>query len=87
MPNELDCSRFGVAAGRSIGNAVKRNRAKRILREVLRPQLQFIQAGWDVILISRHNLSTATFEETKQALSQLLQRAGLFKKDFDEREN
>lgn len=67
--------KVGVAAGRTVGTAVYRNRAKRLLREAIRPLLPNITPGLDLILIARPGLVTATLEETRQALLTLLQRA------------
>ncbi len=36
LPNERACSRLGIAASRRIGPAVRRNRAKRVVRAVFR---------------------------------------------------
>lgn len=38
MPNTLDHDRLGIIASRRFGNAVARNRAKRVLREIFRRQ-------------------------------------------------
>lgn len=70
--------RVGVAAGRTIGTAVSRNRAKRILREVMRSLLPNIASGWDLILIARPALISAAFEDVRQAVINLLHRAQLF---------
>ena len=78
--------RVGVAAGRRVGTAVIRNRAKRLLREAMRPLIPNIglqhdvanqdnASGLDMILIARAGLSTASLEDTRQALQNLLQRA------------
>ncbi len=67
--------RVGVAAGRTVGTAVCRNRAKRLLREAMRTLLPSIASGLDLILIARPGLPSATLEETRQALLALLQRA------------
>jgi ribonuclease P protein component len=67
--------KVGVTAGRTVGTAVYRNRAKRLLREAMRPLLPKITPGLDLILIARPGLASATLEETRQALLTLLQRA------------
>lgn len=67
--------RVGVTAGRSVGGAVQRNRAKRLLREAMRPLLPQINPGWDLILIARPALSTSSLQEIRQALTSLLRRA------------
>jgi len=67
--------KVGVAAGRTIGTAVHRNRAKRLLREAMRTLLPRIATNLDLILIARPGLVTATLEETRNALLNLLQRA------------
>jgi ribonuclease P protein component len=67
--------KVGVAAGRTVGTAVYRNRAKRLLREAIRPMIPNITPGLDLILIARPGLTSASLEETRQALLALLQRA------------
>ena len=67
--------KVGVAAGRTVGTAVHRNRAKRLLREAMRTLLPNIVSNLDLILIARSGLVTATLEDTRRALLNLLQRA------------
>lgn len=69
--------KVGVAAGRTVGTAVYRNRAKRLLREAMRPLIPKITSDLDLILIARPGLVSATLEETRQTLFTLLQRAGI----------
>jgi len=75
--SQEDAIRIGISASRSLGGAVKRNRAKRLLREVMRPLLPTVAAGWDIILIARSPLQTAKFQEIQAAVQSLLRRAGL----------
>jgi len=68
-----------VAAGRSIGNAVKRNRAKRRIRELVRQRIPLIQNGWDVIILARQSIQDATHTELQAAIDGLIIRAGISK--------
>lgn len=69
--------RVGVAAGRTVGTAVIRNRSKRLLREAMRSMIPNIASGSDLILIARPGLASASLEEIRQALSNLFIRAKL----------
>lgn len=74
-------ARVGVAAGKSVGNAIQRNRAKRLLREALRPHLASIVTAYDFVLIARPALASATLDETRDALLNLLRRAKILPTD------
>jgi ribonuclease P protein component len=80
-PNALEDSRFGFTAGKALGNAVRRNRAKRLLREVLRRNLTNIKGGWDAILIARPMLIEVDWSEIQLAVRSVLKRAGMFKEE------
>jgi ribonuclease P protein component len=75
--NTLDVSRFAFVASRRVGNAVVRNRAKRLLREVVHHRLSDVEAGWDCMVIARNAMADASYMEVETAVSQLLTRAHL----------
>ena len=76
-PNGENYSRFGFTASRGVGNAVMRNRAKRLLREVVRLNWSTLKPGFDCCLIARQSTSQATYLDVEQAVVTLLQRANL----------
>lgn len=46
-------TRVGITASKKIGNAVKRNRARRLLRESARMLYPQMKPGFDIVLVSR----------------------------------
>ena len=77
QPSEGPNLRVGVTAGKTVGFAVRRNRAKRLLRAAVRPLLVDLAPGCDLLLIARQPLTEANLEETRAALQSLLRRARL----------
>jgi ribonuclease P protein component len=76
-PNGGSETRIGVAAGKTVGGAVTRNRAKRRLRAFMQKVEAQAAPGWDVVLIARPPLIKARWLELSQALTDLLRRAKL----------
>ena len=76
-PNGGQASRIGVSANQSFGNAVKRNRAKRRMREAVRIHFGTIHPGWDLILVARPGLDRVAWPELLEAVGGLLRRARL----------
>ena len=75
-PNDMPLTRFGVTAGRQLGSAVRRNRAKRRLRAALDTLRPHILPGWDAVWIARTGVATATWPEVVRAVAALGRRAG-----------
>lgn len=75
-PNELPITRFGWSIKKALGNAVRRNRIRRRLREILRLHREEIAKGWDIVIHPRSSVATAEFVVVTQELMKLLPRVG-----------
>jgi ribonuclease P protein component len=66
----------GVAflAGKKVGGAVKRNRAKRVLREALRTSTADLSGIETLVFIASHRAATARYSDIRQTLHAELRR-------------
>ena len=77
VPNSLETTRFGVAAGKSLGSAVLRNRAKRRIRASLQDIFPRVKPGWDILIIARRQVSKIDYKELNSSLTKLFAKADL----------
>lgn len=52
-PNGRPFNRFGITAGKKVGNAVCRNRAKRLIRYAYRESEAQLPIGIDIVIVAR----------------------------------
>jgi ribonuclease P protein component len=72
--------RLGVVAGRTVGGAVERNRARRRLREAFRLNRHRFQGQCDVVLMARDRIHGAAWPELQAELIALAGKAGILKR-------
>ena len=69
-------SRMGLTVTRKIGNAVTRNRCKRLLREGVRKHWDLLPSGVDLVLHARHGLEAAQAGDVEREIDRMLRKAG-----------
>ena len=80
VKNGLPVSRFGFIVSKKISKkAVERNRVKRLLRESVRLTQNNIRTGFDMVFISRAEISGKEFREINLTVEKLLKKSGLVK--------
>jgi ribonuclease P protein component len=55
-PNGRPFNRLGITAGKKIGNAVHRNRAKRLIRLAYRESEIKLPVGMDIVIVARSSI-------------------------------
>lgn len=79
VPGRRRRTRCGFVVSRQLGTAVRRNRAKRRVREAVRLLLPAITPGYDLVFVVRGpELLSAPFAAISQAAEQLLRRAQIW---------
>jgi ribonuclease P protein component len=72
-------SRIGVVTSGRLGNAVVRNRARRLLREVFRLHQPDLAGPVDLVLVARPSIVGRRFSEVERDFLTTLRKAGLLK--------
>lgn len=67
----------GVVTSRRVGNAVARNRARRLMREAYRRNKQKLNEHFQLVMIARPAIAGRTFHEVETELLALWQQAGI----------
>ncbi len=70
---ELPDTRFGLSVSRKHGNAVRRSRLKRLMREAFRLQQHELPRGLDLVLIPRSG-SDPSLSDLRKSLQDLANR-------------
>jgi ribonuclease P protein component len=77
LPNEVGHNRYGLITGKKLGNAAKRNRVRRLLREALRHRHADLNPGHDLVIVAHPGAVGQPYEVIRAAVDELLQQAGL----------
>ena len=75
--NRLEMSRLGITTGVKLGNAVKRNRVRRRIRELYRTNEDHILCGYDIVVVARTRAIYAHYADLEQSFRKLLRKLEL----------
>jgi len=81
FPNSLPYSRFGFIATKKVGNAVRRHRGVRLVREAIRLNLEKIKKGVDMVFVLKPSILGKKYCEVEKEVVGTLRKAGLMADD------
>ncbi|HBR49236.1 MAG TPA: ribonuclease P protein component [Nitrospira sp.] len=74
-------SRVGIVVGRRFGNAVRRNRAKRVFRELVRDSYSGLVSGSGILVFPKRDVLLSSRTDLLQAWKAALARMSLLRPD------
>lgn len=79
--------RLGITAGKKIGNAVCRNRAKRVISAAFRSCIKEIAPGYDFVIVARTRILSVKSTDVALSLKKILHSAGVLLAAQENNEN
>jgi len=79
--------RIGITAGKKLGCAVKRNRIRRQIREVLRLSSDSLNPGFDIVIVARTRAVGAPYAKLERSFLSLCQKLNLLTEKGDHPED
>ncbi|MCD7775667.1 MAG: ribonuclease P protein component [Clostridiales bacterium] len=79
VKNRTGICRIGITASKKIGNAVQRNRARRVIREAFRMLQDNVSPGFDIVFVARTRTIYKKSTDIYAVMLSMLKNAGLMR--------
>ena len=81
LKNRTKNVRVGITTSKKVGNAVQRNRSRRVIREAFRARAPRVRPGFDLVLVARGKTPYVKSTDVRRQLERQLQAAGLLREE------
>ncbi|MDR2487042.1 MAG: ribonuclease P protein component [Clostridiales Family XIII bacterium] len=81
LKNGLPFNRYAYLASKKVGDSVRRNRARRLMRESLRGQKGLLKQGYDILYIARNTIADKQVKcgDVLDSVKKTLKKGALYK--------
>lgn len=79
--------RLGITAGKKLGNAVCRNRAKRVISAAFRAHINQLTPGYDFVIVARTRILSVKSTDVAQSFRKIFSSAGVLLAAQENNEN
>ena len=81
LKNRTKNVRVGITTSKKVGNAVQRNRSRRVIREAFRALAPRVRPGFDLVLVARGKTPYVKSTDVRRQRERQLQAAGLLREE------
>ncbi len=79
VKNNLDFNQVGFSVSKKVGNAVVRNRVKRLMKESFRLNSEKLNTGYDIVFVARVRMNNSTFKDVQKAMKSCFKKSDFYK--------
>jgi ribonuclease P protein component len=72
---------LGITTGVKLGNAVKRNRVRRRIRELYRTHEEQLLPGYDIVVVARTRAVLSRYADLERSFVQLMKKLDMLPKE------
>ena len=82
--NRAGICRIGITTSKKIGNAVERNRSRRVIREAFRHLCPKVSPCYDIVIVARSKTKYLKSTRIEEIMREMFTREGMLKIESDE---